>query len=48
MYLIELQRHDCSRSPETIGSFFRGSDFLLRRQRVFKGGVFKPPLLFLD
>ncbi|KJX87387.1 hypothetical protein SY94_2569 [Agrobacterium tumefaciens] len=48
MYLIELQRHDCSRSTETIGSFSRGSDFLLRRQRVFKGGVFKPPLLFLD
>ncbi|KIV64113.1 hypothetical protein SZ54_3332 [Rhizobium sp. UR51a] len=22
MYLIELQRHGCSRSTETIGSFF--------------------------
>jgi hypothetical protein len=24
MYLIELQRHGCSRSTETIGSFSRG------------------------
>jgi hypothetical protein len=41
MYLIELQRHDCSRSTETIGPFFpqqATSSFAVCG--VFKGGTF--------